>query len=102
MKDSGGDMYKVTNDELNRWMRKFQSLEGYDIYSAAAVAVASLAQAVAAGDVRKDEVIMLNVTGGGEEAAKAGGYYMAMPDLVLSPDASEDEIISQVDHLFGF
>ena len=45
---------------------------------------------------------MLNITGGGEQMAKSHGYYMAMPDLVLSPALGEDEIISQVDHLFGY
>ena len=102
LKESGGDMFKVTNEELNLWQRKFLALEGIDIYSAAAVAVASLSQAVAQGKVRKDEIIMLNVTGGGEEMAKAGGYFMATPDLVLDPDQNEDEIISKVDSLFGF
>ena len=100
--DSKGDMYKVTNEELHFWSRRFQALEGVDIHPAAAVAVASLDQAVKAGDVRKDEIIMLNITGGGEEMAKSHGYYMAMPDLVLSPALSEDEIISQVNQLFGF
>ena len=102
LEDSKGDMYKVTNEELLFWARKFKALEGVDIYSAAAVAVASLDQAVKAGDVKPDEIIMLNITGGGEEKAKSGGYYMKMPDLVLSPDLPEDEIIAQVDHLFGF
>ena len=102
LEDSHGDMFKVTNEELLFWARRFKALEGVDIYSAAAVAVASLEMAVKSGTVRKDEIIMLNITGGGEEMAKSGGYYMAMPDLVLSPEMSEDEIISQVDHLFGF
>lgn len=102
LSDTGGDMFKVTNEELNFWQRKFMALEGIDIYSAAAVAVASLAQAVATGAVRKTETIMVNVTGGGEEKAKAHGYFMAMPDLILSPEMSEDEIIGQVDQLFGF
>lgn len=100
--DTGGDMFKVTNEEQNYWKRKFAALEGIDIYSAAAVAVASLAQAVKDGAVRQDEIIMLNITGGGEEKAKSGGYYMAVPELVLSPDLSEDEIIHQVDKLFNF
>ena len=102
LSDSHGDMYKVTNEDLLFWQRRFHALEGVDIHPAAAVATASLYQAVKAGDVRKDEIIMLNVTGGGEEKAKSHGYYMAMPDLVLSPALTEDEIISQVDHLFGF
>ena len=94
-------MYKISNEDLNFWQRRFEALEGYDIYSAAAVAVASLAEAVKTGAVRKDEVIMLNVTGGGEEKAKSGGYFRPMPQLVLSPDAPEDQIIRQVDLLFG-
>ncbi|MCF0176349.1 MAG: cysteate synthase, partial [Bacteroidales bacterium] len=35
--DSNGDMFKVTNEELEAWKNKFEELEGYDIYSAAAV-----------------------------------------------------------------
>jgi len=100
--DTKGDMFKVTNDELNFWQRRFMSLEGYDIYSAAACAVASLSEAVKTGVIGKDEVIMLNITGGGEEKAKSAGYFMSMPDLILSPSMAEDQIISQVDKLFGF
>ena len=101
LSDTDGRMYNITNEDLNFWQRRFEALEGYDIYSAAAVAVASLAEAVRTGAVRKDEIIMLNVTGGGEERAKSGGYFRPMPQLVLSPDSPEDQIISQVDLLFG-
>ena len=100
LRDSGGDMFKVSNEELNYWKRKFQALEGIDIYSAAAVAVASLAQAVQDGTVRKDEKIVVNVTGGGEEKAKSQGYFLAMPSLVLDLDLPEDDIIRQVNALF--
>ena len=102
LEDSKGDMYKVTNEEINFWKRKFGALEHIDIYSAAACAVASLAMAVKDGSVKKNETVMLNCTGGGEEMAKAGGYFMAVPDLVLSPELPEDQIIEQVNHLFGF
>ena len=101
LSDTDGRMYNITNEDLNFWQRRFEALEGYDIYSAASVAVASLAEAVKTGAVRKDEIIMLNVTGGGEELAKSGGYYRPMPQLVLSPEVPEDEIIHQVDLLFG-
>lgn len=100
--DTQGDMYKVTNEELNYWKRRFLALEGIDIYSAAAVAVASVSQALREGTIRKDEIIMINVTGGGEERAKQEGYHLCKPDLVLSPDLPEDEIIAKVDSLFGF
>ena len=62
VKDSRGDMYKISNDVLDRWKAGFLELEGIDIYSAAAVAVASLEEAVKDGSVKKDEVIMLNIT----------------------------------------
>lgn len=100
LEDSKGDMYKVTNEEINFWKRKFNALEHIDIYSAAACAVASLSMAVKDGSVKKNEIVMLNCTGGGEEASKAGGYFMAVPDLVLSPDLPEDQIIDQVSRLF--
>ena len=102
LSDTQGDMYKVTNEELNYWKRRFLALEGIDIYSAAAVAVASVSQALKEGAIRKDEIIMINVTGGGEERAKQEGYHLCKPDLVLSPDLPEDEIIAKVDSLFGF
>lgn len=102
LSDTQGDMYKVTNEELNYWKRRFLALEGIDIYSAAAVAVASVSQALREGAIRKDEIIMINVTGGGEERAKQEGYHLCKPDLVLSPELPEDEIIAKVDSLFGF
>ena len=41
MEDAGGDMFKVTNDELRFWKKRFAELEGIDIHDAPAVAVAS-------------------------------------------------------------
>ena len=101
LKDATGDIYMISNDELDYWKEKFLSLEGVDIYSAAAVAVASLDKAVKDGAVRKDELIMLNITGGGEKLAKSHkNVVYAEPDLVLDPALSADEIISKVEKLF--
>ena len=101
MDDAGGDIFKVTNDELDLWKEKFLQLEGIDIHNAAAVAVASLAQAAAEGKVRKDEVIMLNITGGGEQLAKSEhDVVYAEPHLVLDPGLSADEVVSAVLELF--
>ena len=101
LKDATGDIYMISNDELDYWKEKFLSLEGVDIYSAAAVAVASLDKAVKDGSVRKDELIMLNITGGGEKLAKSHkDVFYAEPDLVLDPALSADEIISKVEKLF--
>ena len=101
LEDAGGDIYKVTNDELHVWQQKFLELEGVDIHCAAAVAVASLAQAVNEGTVGKSDVIMLNITGAGEELAKSEGeVFYAQPHLVLDPADSEENIINQVENLF--
>jgi len=100
LEDTGGDFFKVTNDEIVRWILMYRNLEGYDIFPAAATAVASLAQAVESGQVKKEDVIMVNVTGGGSLAAQSRGYYVKEPDLVISPDLPATEIIAEVDKLF--
>ena len=102
MTDAGGDIYKVTNAELRQWQKTFLELEGIDIYSAAAVAVASLAMAVEDGNVTKDDVIMLNITGGGEKLAwNRHTIHHAKPCLVLDPAVDPAEIIRQVEALFN-
>lgn len=63
---AGGKMYGVTNREVFESIELFSNLEGVDIVAASAVAVGALVQAVKAKTVRKDDVILLNITGGGE------------------------------------
>lgn len=102
LEDADGDIFKVTNDELHAWQAKFLELEGIDIHNAAAVAVASLAQAAKEGVVGKDDVIMLNITGAGEERAKTEGeIFYAKPHLVIDPELPEQEIIDMVEQLFN-
>ena len=99
--DAGGDIFKVTNEELHIWKEKFAALEGIDIHNAAAVAVASLAQAVAEKRINPEEVIMLNITGAGEERAKSEGeIFYAEPHMVLDPDSPEEDIITNIENLF--
>lgn len=100
--DAGGDIYKVTNDELGFWKEKFRELEGIDIYSAASVAVASLEKAVADGTVKKDEVIMLNITGGGESLTKEHhDVIYAQPDMVIDTYLPAEEIVGMVEKMFN-
>ena len=101
MEDAGGDMFKVTNEDLRLWMKRVAELEGIDIHDAPAVAVASLAAAVKEGAVKKDETIMLNITGGGEELAKSQqDVVYAKPDLVLDQSLPDEDIINAVKRLF--
>ncbi|MBR5924637.1 MAG: cysteate synthase [Bacteroidales bacterium] len=100
LKDSRGDAFLASNDDIIYWIMQFRNLEGYDIFPAPACAVHALASAVRDGHVGKDEVIMLNITGGGSLSAMAKGYHLLEPALVLSPELPADEIIAKVDALF--
>ena len=66
LKNTNGDIFAVSNDEANAAKALFEETEGIDIYHAAAVATASLQQAIDKGVVKTDDVVMLNITGGGE------------------------------------
>ena len=66
MQACGGSMYGVTNREVFESLELFSNLEGVDLVPASAVAVGALRQAVDRGIIRKDETVLLNITGGGE------------------------------------
>lgn len=100
LKDSKGDVFKVTNDDIVSWILQFYHLEGYDIFPAAATAVASLEQAVKTHKVKRDDVIMLNITGAGSMLAQSHGYKCKTPDLILSPELDAEQIIKEVKQLF--
>ncbi|HRY33925.1 MAG TPA: cysteate synthase [Bacteroidales bacterium] len=70
LSDAGGQMLAITNDEARKASSLFQEKEGIDIHPAAAVAVASLIQALENGDIGRKTMIMLNITGGGEAKFK--------------------------------
>ena len=99
---TGGDIFAVTNEEAAKAGRLFEQSEGIDIEPAAAVAVASLQQAVAQGRVEKDAVVMLNITGGGIRRFKSENkVYYKTPDKVFPVDADPDAIREAVGKLFA-
>ncbi len=65
MKDAGGDVLLADNNEAVAAAKLFEETEGNDIHPAASVAVATLINAVNEGIVKSDDLIMLNITGGG-------------------------------------
>ncbi len=71
MKDAGGDVLLAKNEEARAAAELFERTEGNDIHPAAAVAVATLVNAVKQGEVEKDATIMINITGGGENRFKS-------------------------------
>lgn len=101
LKESNGDVFLADNNDIMYWMMQFRNLEGYELLPAACVAVASLAKAVEQGKVSRDEMIMLNCTGGGTLAAMSKGYVFKESDLELDPGTPSDEVIRRVKGLFA-
>lgn len=98
--DTGGDFYLATNEQVVSWIMRFRELEGTFLYPAAACAVQALESAVKDGSVGKEDVVMLNATGGGFMEAMGQGYVLKEPDLVLDPDLPAEEIVEKVSALF--
>ncbi len=95
--DTGGDIHKITNQELREAAQIFRKSEGIDIYSAAAVATASLMQSVGSGLVRPDSLVMLNITGGGEKLYKEHHECVYLkPDRIFDINASGQEIAESI------
>ena len=100
LKESNGDFFLATNNDIFYWLIQFRNKEGYELLPAACVAVAALAQAVNDGVVKKDDYIMLNCTGGGTLGAMSKGFVHKEPDLILSPDLPAEDVVRAVKELF--
>jgi len=101
MKDAGGDVLTATNEELIEAGKLFEKLEGNDIHPAAAVATATLIKAVNDGTVNKDDLIMLNITGGGEEKFKRENNLIYLkPNHVFDINPDLETLKEVLDKLF--
>ena len=101
LKASKGDVEIADNEEILQACDLFEQLEGIDIHPAAGCALATLAKSVKKGIVKKGEIIMLNVTGGGEKLFKAeNDFITASANLVLNPETPAGEVIEKVLALF--
>jgi cysteate synthase len=94
LKDTQGDIFAVSNVEANTAKALFEETEGIDIYHAAAVATASLQQAIVEGVVKPDDVVMLNITGGGEKRFHAEHeIHYLKPNHIFKIDFTKDEVV---------
>lgn len=99
--DTGGDVMAVTNAQARKAAALFLETEHVDIHPAAAVATSSLLRCVAEGRIAKDSIVMLNVTGGGEELFKTGKeLWYLKPSHILPLDAEASEVIEKAESLF--
>ena len=92
--DTDGIMYAISKEEALEAKAIFESLEGIDILPPSAVATASLLKAVEAGNVEKDETILLNLAGGGYERLKEDFtlYQIKPVSIAEYPDISLEEL----------
>ena len=70
LKASKGQTYVVERADAIAARETIESIEGIDVMTSSAVAAASLLQAVASGEVGKDDCILLNISGGGTQRLK--------------------------------
>ena len=101
MKDAGGDVLLASNEEAMKAATLFEETEGVDIHPAAAIATATLVNAAKEGRVQKDSIIMLNITGGGEERFKRENkLYYLKPSMVFDIDPDFPDVKKKLEKLF--
>ncbi len=99
--DTAGEFIAVTNEEALGAGRLFRETEGADLHPAAAVAVASLIKACAQKEIDPDALVMLNITGGGEELFKQGRkLHYLKPSLVFDINPAFDDLEEKLKNLY--
>jgi len=102
LKATGGECFAITNAAAKKAAELFERTEGIDIYSAAAVATASLIKAVAEGKVDKEKIVMLNITGGGERKAQEGKELFHLKPSHIFPLAPyTEDVVAKVEAMFA-
>jgi cysteate synthase len=101
LQDSGGDILAVTNEQAIVAGKLFVETEGIGLHPAAAIATASLINSCNNKQLEKDAVIMLNITGGGEELFKKGrNLHYLRPAVIFDINPSLEEVEDKIIGLF--
>jgi cysteate synthase len=87
-----GKMYGIENDAVYAAMDLFLKTEGIDIVPASGVAVAALGQAIETGGIRKNDTVLLNITGGGEARLRKDRKTHSVVPTFVSKNITEKEI----------
>ncbi len=97
--DTQGHMYSVTNGEADAADELFLKTEGIDLTPAAAVAAAALKKAIQRKTITADEMVLLNVTGGGQKRLFAEHKINYLkPHLEVRRDEISERVVKR---LFG-
>ncbi|PIF06054.1 MAG: cysteate synthase [Draconibacterium sp.] len=101
LKDTGGTVLLANNKEAMQAARLFQETEGVDIHPAAAIATATLISAAVKGEIDKNALIMLNITGGGEEKFKCENkLHFLQPEIIFDINPDPEMVKGKINLLF--
>lgn len=101
LSDTDGEVLIANNQESVIANELFKKTEGNDLHPAAAVATATLIQAVKNKQVNPEATIMLNITGGGEERFKQERkLHYLKPAMVFDIDPDPEQVVKAVETLF--
>jgi cysteate synthase len=97
LKATDGRMYAVSNADGKKAGQLVTDAEGIDLDPAAAVATAALQKAAETGTVGPDDLIVLNVTGGGYERIREDFTLCPLePSAEIAPDEPRDDLVSEL------
>lgn len=95
--DTNGEVLLASNEEAIASAKLFKDTEGIDIHPAAAIATATLIEEAKANNIDKDAIIMLNITGGGEERFKQDKeLFYLKPSIVFDINPDSDDVKSRL------
>ena len=102
LKKTAGKVFAVSSADAVKAQQLFVRLEGCDICPEAGVALASLQQAISSGEIDRNKLIMLNITGGGMKRLFSSSKKMVTvkPDYVFTREADDDTIAPYLRKLY--
>jgi cysteate synthase len=99
--ETQGEVLAITNEDARKAAALFLEHESNDIHPAAAVAVASLIESVNKGKIDPEAIVMLNITGGGEQKFKSGKtLHYLIPTVVFDIDPSIESVDAALKEIF--
>ncbi len=101
--ESQGQMFAIANEQVLQAVEMFEKCEGIDIEPAAGVALAALISAVKAGQIKREETVLLHITGGGaKKRAAEKPLVSSQPHLELSlEELGALAVMDRVENLFA-
>jgi cysteate synthase len=99
--DSDGDVLLANNEQGALANELFLKTEGNDLRPAAAIGLATLIETANSGKLKRDALIMMNITGGGELMFKKDReLHYLMPSLRFQIDPDFEEVKEKLTTLF--